>query len=71
MCDVCVCACVCVYVVPCRAGVNWARERKAVPVFQFILPGLVKPVKPPPQNPPLKLDANEVSSGFPRRTLQN
>lgn len=64
----CVCVCLCG---PCRSGVNWTQERKAAPLLQFILPGFVKPVKPPPQNPLLKLDANEISSGIPRRTLWN
>lgn len=49
----------------CRAGANWTQESS-----QFIFLSIVKSVKPP-RNPPLKLDANEVSSGFPRRTLWN
>lgn len=45
----------------------------SLPILQFVFLAFVKSVKPHnlTKSPPLKLDANEFSSGFPRRTLWN
>lgn len=73
------CVCVCVFGL-CRAGVNCTQGGRAtVPACNSfsspLLSLLSLQTRPHPKkkkkNPPLKLDANEFSSGFPRRTLWN
>lgn len=55
-----------------RCEVNPGERSHHSFLIHFTLPPSLKSVKPPPpKNAPLKLDANEVSSGFPRRTLRN